>query len=77
MKVFCRFAIGGFCCSANDARIVRAAILSLCFEVLSGIHKLLVIISQIIFNRWPGGICKAGEANRTDGNFFARTPKTK
>jgi len=24
---------GGFCCSANDARIVRAAILSLCYEL--------------------------------------------
>ena len=27
--------IGGFCCSSNDARVVRAAILSLCYEVCS------------------------------------------
>ena len=45
------FITGGFCCSANDARTVRAAILSLCHEVLSRIHELLVIISQLIFNR--------------------------
>ena len=33
------FTIGGFCCSSNDARVVRAAILSLCYEVCSFLYS--------------------------------------